>query len=140
MWVNYNDTYSVSDDGLVMNRRSGKILEGCVNRWGYRQIQVNGKTMKIHRLVGLCFLPRIDLPKLEIDHINRDKSDNRASNLRWCDSATNNQNKNSKNITLRKSGYEVEFIRYGKRVYYEYFKTIEEATTARDNYKLNLRL
>jgi hypothetical protein len=140
MWVNYNEIYAVSDDGLVMNRVSGKILEGCFDKDGYRKIKINGKVMKIHRLVGLCFLPRIDLPKLEIDHINRDRSDNRASNLRWCDRATNNQNNNRKHLSFYNDKYTVQFMKYGKRVYHKRFKTLEEATVARDNYKLNFLL
>ena len=111
MWVNYNETYAVSDDGLVMNRLSGNILDGCLDKDGYRIIKINGKNIKLHRLIGLCLLPRIDLPKLEIDHINRNKSDNRASNLRWCDRAINTQNNNRKHLTFYDGKYIVQFQR-----------------------------
>jgi hypothetical protein len=140
MWVNYNEKYAVSVDGLVMNTRSGNILEGSFDKDGYRRIKINGKVMTVHRLVGLCFLPRIDLPKLEIDHVNRDKTDNSASNLRWCDRATNTQNNDRKHLSFYNGRYTVQFMKYGKKVYHKRFNTLEEATTARDNYKLNLRL
>lgn len=138
MWVNYNETYKVSDDGQVMNRLSGKILAGCLDAYGYRIVKINQKNMKVHRLVGLCFLPRIDLPKLEIDHINRDKSDNTASNLRWCDRAINTQNNNRKHLTFDNGKYVVQFQRNHKRVYHKRFNTIEEATVARDKFLATL--
>ena len=46
----------------------------------------------IHRLVALAFLPNPEgLP--QIDHINREKTDNRVSNLRWCTVRENWANK-----------------------------------------------
>lgn len=132
--------YAVSDDGLVMNRVSGKILAGSFDKDGYKIVCVGkGKSMKVHRLVGLCFLPRIDLPKLEIDHINRDRSDNRASNLRWCDRATNNQNNDSDHIWHREQ-WCVKFTKDRKVIYNKSFSTYTEALEARDNYKLNFLL
>ena len=60
-------------------------------------LKENGKTVKqiryyIHRLIAETF---IDNPHgyTEIDHINRDKRDNRVVNLRWCDRATNRTNR-----------------------------------------------
>jgi hypothetical protein len=138
MWVNYNETYSVSDDGQVKNRLSGRILAGHLDKDGYRIVKINQKQMKLHRLVGLCFLPRIELPKLEIDHINRDKSDNTASNLRWCDRATNNQNNNRKHLTFYDGKYVVQFQRNHKRIYHKRFNTLKEATIARDEFLANL--
>lgn len=53
---------------------------GRISRWGYHEICVDKKLYKAHRLAFLymtgCF------PEKDVDHINRDKSDNRWSNLR----------------------------------------------------------
>ena len=53
MWVQYDETYMVSDDGQVMNSLSGRILAGALDKDGYRTFNINQKTMKLHRLVGL---------------------------------------------------------------------------------------
>ena len=135
MWVNYNQDYAVSVDGQVKNCKTGKILDGHFDKDGYRIVSMAKRgVMKVHRLVGICFLPRIDVPKLEIDHINRDKTDNRASNLRWCDRTTNNQNNNSDHISLQER-WRVKFTKDRKVVYDKYFHTLTEAIEARDAFK-----
>jgi hypothetical protein len=68
-------------------------------------IGVPGKNLYMHRLI---MLPPKDV---EIDHINRDKSDNRKSNLRFATRKTNNNN-----MPIRrdnKSG--LVGVSYGKR-------------------------
>lgn len=51
----------------------------------------DGKTkyIYIHRLVALHFIPNTD-NKPQIDHIDGDTSNNKASNLRWCTAKENN--------------------------------------------------
>ena len=141
MWLNYDENYAVSDDGYVMNRITGLILSPTPDRCGRLQIHICGKIIRIHRMVALRFCPKINLPGLEVDHINRDNTDNRASNLRWVDKSTNQRNKNSSNIYKRTNapGYDVRFRARGKGIYCKYFKTIEEATAARDAFRLSIQ-
>ena len=72
---------------------------------GYYTVQLNAKTYLKHRLICLQFLPNPDPINFNvIDHVNRDRTDNRLQNLRWCSSLENNINKSSCN------GVEYEFI------------------------------
>lgn len=67
---------------------------------GYKQISVDGRLCLVHRVVW-CWMTGA-WPKSQIDHINRDRGDNRWENLR---EATHAQNKaNSTKARNSKSG------------------------------------
>ena len=111
MWLNYDETYAVSEDGLVMNRKTGKILKPSADTGGYLIVFIHSNIARVHRIVAQMFCPKIDLPGLEVDHINRDKKDNSAVNLRWYDRSTNERNKPATNISR-----DCDRDRYGMQV------------------------
>ena len=89
----------VSSDGEVFVPESSKggkrshTTYGCTDNKGYKQVLYKYKHYSVHRLVGECFIPNPDnLPT--IDHINRDKTDNRVENLRWADYSLQITNQN----------------------------------------------
>ena len=87
-----NNTYSVSDDGQVRNDQTGRILKPCLNSCGYHYVQLT-KNKKvsialIHRLVCKAFNENEE-GKLQVDHIDGNKTNNIASNLRWVSASEN---------------------------------------------------
>lgn len=92
----YDGAYQVSDLGRVRSLKFGrvKVLRAYENRYGYLKVFLwkYGKRYNIyvHRLVSYAFIPNDDETKNEINHINEVKTDNRATNLEWCDRSYNN--------------------------------------------------
>lgn len=111
--VGYEGLYEVSDLGNIRSKSrtihivqskkeydlvtEGKALKpqplrhGYVGVWLYGKEAIkgrNGKLYSVHRLVAKAFCPNPnDYP--EVNHINEDKTDNRACNLEWCSHKAN---------------------------------------------------
>ena len=97
LWLPLDNNYSVSNEGYVMNTRTGHILSIQDDRRGYARIDMYGKHKKLHRLVGARFLPAPSCAdNLVIDHIDRNRLNNNASNLRWVTTSVNNKNRTPK--------------------------------------------
>ena len=65
-------------------------VAGCSNGCGYLQIRLHNRLHLAHRLAWLYVYG--EWPKGQIDHINRNRSDNRISNLREVSHKQNGQN------------------------------------------------
>lgn len=106
IWIpieGYEGLYEISNLGRVKSlpkewlanceshrKHSGKILKPSytkAGRTGYQKVLLykNGKrqVIKIHQLVAKYFLPPCPEDRIILDHINGNKEDNRAENLRW---------------------------------------------------------
>ena len=135
MWKQIKDyNYEVSEEGQVRNIKTEKILKPSCNTDGYHQysLRYNGKqySSRAHRLIAEAFIPN-PLNKKEIDHIDRNKTNNNICNLRWADRCIQNQNKQcvttAKHIYLTKKGlYYVKYTR-NKIVYANQYKKLEDA-------------
>lgn len=89
----YKDTqYYITQNGDVI--RDNLTLKKSFNNIGYERIvlNVNGKKVHklIHRMVAETYLPNPNNLS-EVDHIDRDKSNNNVFNLEWV---TTEENKN----------------------------------------------
>ena len=81
------------DDGKI-TRDDRKNSNGSIDKDGYLIIKVKSKQFKAHRIVWL--LNYGHFPKSELDHINRNKLDNRIENLRESNRTQQNRNKDKK--------------------------------------------
>ena len=66
-------------------------VAGYFDKDGYREIRVNGKAYKAHRLAWLYV--HGEWPERNLDHIDVDPSNNRISNLRLATQSQNNANR-----------------------------------------------
>mgnify|MGYP003417599997 CR=1 FL=1 len=85
----------VREDGCIYLPQSGRNPAhwtfGCPHSKGYFKVRIKGKDYKVHRLVAECYIPNPE-NKPFIDHINRNKVDNRVENLRWATNSDNQRN------------------------------------------------
>ena len=90
------ENYIIFENGDIINIKSGRIKKPIIEKNGYKRITLhkNGirKIFMVHRLLSLTFIPNPENKEF-IDHINRDRNDNRLENLRWATRLENNQNK-----------------------------------------------
>ena len=100
---NYEGLYEVSNFGNVRSLKFGKIryLKPAKNQKGYYFVKLckNGivKYFKVHRLVANAFIPNPkNLP--QINHIDENKTNNKASNLEWCTNQYNKRYSCAKNV------------------------------------------
>lgn len=80
------DNYLVSNQGRVMNAKTGKILKAWDNTKGYDYVTIRNdegiSKRRVSRLVGEAFIENPN--NLEtINHIDQDKHNNNADNLEW---------------------------------------------------------
>ena len=149
-WIPVPDypDYQVSNLGRIASLKRGvfKILKLHPNTDGYLGFSIwsNGKnkTFYIHRLVARCFLGQ-PLDFTEVDHIDRNRSNNTATNLRYV---TRSQQCMNREMPVGKLGeryirkmsaqYWLRIRRNKVHVISKGYDTLEQAITARENFLL----
>ena len=113
VWKPCFQNIEVSNMGRVRRKHDKRVRKTYVNMGGYPKCSVvvtkgKSKRASVHNLVALAFLGSPPSKKHSVDHINRNKEDNRAVNLRWATSSQQNRNarRPGKKLlpVLRKSG------------------------------------
>ena len=133
--------YEVSDAGEVKNVITGKIIKGALCD-GYHKVALypGKKTMKVHRLVALHFIENPE-NKPMVDHIDRDKTNNHVSNLRWVTNSENGLNtdyyakKTDGTEHIKVTPYQRFCVQIrGRTTISKTFKTLNEAIAFRDQW------
>lgn len=133
--------YQVSTSGNVRGY-GGRQMKPYLDPHGYYSFKLrqNGRYVKkyLHCLLAECFLPNPS-NKTHIDHINRDKTDNRIENLRWSSRAENALNTDRHDGEMcgiywyeTRQSYLIKLKRDGKQQYVGWRKTLDEAKHLRD--------
>ena len=96
------DNYVVTSCGRVFKRSTGvEVSQVLTGETQYKYVNLRQdkrhKLIRVHRLVALAFLPVVE-GKAFVDHIDRDKFNNNASNLRWATASENQVNRDCTRI------------------------------------------
>jgi len=138
--VGYEGLYSVSDMGQVRGPR--KLLRPGADGGGYLAVNLckDGHQVltKVHRIVAAAFIPNPD-GKREVDHINRNRQDNRRENLQWATKRENMLNTHRHDgerygiywVKLR-DVYEVKFRVNKQMCHYGWHATLDQAVQVRN--------
>lgn len=90
-WSDISDEYLIGDDGHLYRRLKSGYCRS--KEHPYQQIRATfgskrKHTIKLHKAVALAFCKRPD-GATDIDHIDNNKLNNRATNLQWLTHAEN---------------------------------------------------
>jgi hypothetical protein len=125
----------------TFNPEAGRGVLKADGRKCYKQLCINGTKYLVQRIVWTMF--RGPIPDgYWIDHIDRDKWNNRIENLRLCDASQSSANRGRPKSRLKglprgvgpvTGGYTSNISVRGKRIYLGFFRTPEEAGKAYEN-------
>jgi hypothetical protein len=111
-WRELRKKYAVSSQGRVASytdnvEKDGKLLNGSLTT-GYRSLNLhrpNSKgTIYIHREIAKLFVRKSSPRNKYVVHVNHNKLDNRASNLKWAtqEEVASHQQKSPAKIAYKK--------------------------------------
>jgi hypothetical protein len=131
VWKNISgwENYSISNLGKVKNNKTGRLLRQSI-RGGYSFVGLSkeskGKTKAVHRLVALAF---IDNPenKQQVNHIDKNRSNNNVSNLEWTTALENNIHKSTNVIQTTNQNIQVWRLDNDTNEKLELYNSLEEA-------------
>jgi len=135
--------YLIYNDGRVYSKNKNKFLKPYISD-GYHRIRLinndGTKCFRVHRLVALHYIPLVE-GKDQVDHIDRNKTNNHISNLRWANNSENMLNTDvqrnnilgHKNIRQKGNKYVFRLCRKNHK-HSKTFETLDEAIEYRDEY------
>jgi len=142
--------YLIYRDGRVFNNKYKRFLKPCDQGHGYLHVLLynngNSKSFLIHRLVAEHYIKNSE-NKATVDHLNRNKLDNRVENLKWANtkeqsinqSIPKNNTSGHKYITYTKSRKKWAFLKQGQNRIIKLFNTKIEAMCYKYIYLLKIK-
>ena len=104
--LKFDPAYEIAKDQypyIIRKKGKSKPIAITNRKDGYQQVQLNGKHVKLHRVIATQYIPNPDnLP--QVDHRVQHRDDNRICNLRWCTKSDNDKNKS------RYNGVDVTYV------------------------------
>lgn len=139
--IKYGDHYIVFSNGDIFNVNGHKMTPH-INRDGYLQGIIYGKSRLYHRIIAECFIPNPE-GKHEVNHINGIKNDNRVANLEWVTRSENiihayrtgleNKQNGEKHHAHKLTEDDVHYIRRSDKSSYTLAKELNvDSSTIRD--------
>jgi hypothetical protein len=130
----YDDGELLWSDNFHHRAKKGGVA-GSIDTHGYRHVRINGTNVRVHRIIWA--MHNKSIPE-QIDHINRDRADNRIENLRASNNMLNQHNasKRKDNISgctgvIKKNGKWQSRISFNKkRIHLGTFESFDQAKTA----------
>lgn len=111
--------FEVSNFGRFRKIGQRKLMSGSISDDGYISVQFNGVKARMHRLVAQAFVPNPEGKEL-VDHIDGNRANNYASNLRWVTAKENAHNEHKLKVlkkTVEKKRIEKEIDNYLKCIF-----------------------
>jgi hypothetical protein len=141
-WLNYDPDTGIFTRKInsVNNKMKAGDIAGCLFKNGYVNIVVAGERIGAHRLAWLYVCG--EFPSTNIDHINRNRSDNRIVNLRLANQHQNMQNagmfkhntSGTKGVAWRKDKqkWNAQIMHNKKHLHIGYYNNFDDAKLARE--------
>lgn len=140
--MNWNELFEYNSGKLIWNvKRNNRIKKGMeagyLHHHGYIIVRVNDKLVPAHRIIYEMHNGQIP-EGMEIDHINRIKTDNRIENLRLatrrqnsCNLGTNTSGVPGVYWCKQQSKWRARIFVNGRNIHLGLFKDINDAAEAR---------
>jgi len=148
MFLDIDDMYAINVRGEVLNKISKRVMTGWIigsKPKYYLAVWIHKKRVKVHKIVAQKFLPAPTEENCVIDHIDRNRYNNTAQNLRWVSKSVNATNKTILTKTSLGDNHHIRIVKCDSNIDYfvrivinkeliqKRFGTLEEAKEFRDN-------
>lgn len=80
--------YQAHPEGEVRVKKTKRIIQSQCRKEYYRSTTINGKKLKIHRLIAMTFVPNPDNLPI-VNHLDGNPKNNASDNLEWTDHSGN---------------------------------------------------